>query len=270
MPELAEVDYFRRRWDPGLGEPIRQVRVQAKARVFRGCDTALLEAALSGGRLVSSEASGKLMAFRSEGGGWLGIHLGMTGELSTAPADHEPGKADHLVLVQASRSLVFSDPRMFGRVRFSPGAAAPDWWANLPPPLLSSSFTPAALAAFLRRHPRSPIKAVLLRQERFPGIGNWMADEILWRAALHPRRGAGGLATPEILRLHRETRWVCRRALATIGRTYQDPPHSWLFPHRWSDGGRCPRTGCPLVRESIGGRTTCWSPARQPLRPTPP
>ena len=39
----------------------------------------------------------------------------------------------------------------------------------------------------------APVKAVLLMQERFPGIGNWMADEVLWRAAIHPRRAAGTL-----------------------------------------------------------------------------
>jgi formamidopyrimidine-DNA glycosylase len=43
-------------------------------------------------------------------------------------------------------------------------------------------------------------------------------------------------------------------------------PKSWLFWHRWEDGGKCPRTKSPLVREEVGGRTTCWSPARQKLR----
>jgi formamidopyrimidine-DNA glycosylase len=235
--------------------------------VFRGCDVAALAAALAGGRLTSSEASGKVMAFRTGEGGWLGIHLGMTGALAIAAPGVEPGRADHLVLAQAGRSLVFSDPRMFGRVHFSPAAVTPDWWAQLAPPILSSAFAVRAVADFLRRHPRAPIKAVLLRQERFPGIGNWMADEILWRAGIHPRRAAGTLVAAETARLHRETRWVCRRALATIGRNYADPPKTWLFPHRWADGGRCPRTGALLRRETVGGRTTCWSPGRQPARP---
>ena len=43
-------------------------------------------------------------------------------------------------------------------------------------------------------------------------------------------------------------------------------PDAWLFNHRWRDGGRCPRTGRPLVRAEVGGRTTCWSPARQKRR----
>ena len=35
MPELAEVDYFRRRWDPGLGRKVARVHLNAKARVGR-------------------------------------------------------------------------------------------------------------------------------------------------------------------------------------------------------------------------------------------
>jgi formamidopyrimidine-DNA glycosylase len=129
------------------------------------------------------------------------------------------------------------------------------------------------VATFLRRRARAPIKGVLLMQERFPGIGNWMADEILWRAAIHPKRPAGSLTTVELRILHRECRKLCHLAFDTIagqGR-YLPPnlnahiPRSWLFWHRWKDGGRCPRTKKPLHREEVGGRTTCWSPARQRL-----
>jgi formamidopyrimidine-DNA glycosylase len=189
----------------------------------------------------------------------------MTGELSVQPADFALRKQDHLVLRQHGRSLVFSDHRMFGRIQFSIGPTAPTWWTSIAPAILSVEFTVDAVAAFLRQRARSPIKAVLLMQERFPGIGNWMADEILWRAAIHPKQPAGSLSETATKALHRECRWVCGQALKTIGETFADPPKNWLFPHRWEDGGRCPKTGRELVRETIGGRTTCWSPARQKL-----
>jgi len=263
MPELAEVDYFRKRWSPGLGRRINAVQLHAGAKIFRGTDPEAIVRHLTGATLRSSAAAAKQMLFKASGNVWLGIHLGMTGELSEQPADHVPRKHDHLVLVQTGRSLVFSDHRMFGRVQFSVGKTAPEWWSSLAPAILSPAFTVPAVAGFLGRRGRAPIKAVLLMQERFPGIGNWMADEVLWRAGLHPRRPAGSLAPAEIKRLHRECRWVCDAALKTIGETFADPPKTWLFPHRWENGGRCPRTGAPLVREDIGGRTTCWSPGRQ-------
>jgi len=213
------------------------------------------------------------MVFRFGRDAWLGVHLGMSGELSVAAPDYVPGRHDHLALFTARHALVFSDPRMFGRLQLHVGSGPPAWWTRIAPPLLSVQFSAAAVAAFLRRRARAPIKAVLLMQERFPGLGNWMADEVLWRAGLHPGRPAGSLQPAEIRALWRECRWVARNALRVIaGRGGRLPadlnvgiPNSWLFRHRWQPGGRCPRTGVLLQRAEIGGRTTCWSPARQKL-----
>lgn len=269
MPELAEVDYFRKRWNLGLGHKIERVLVHAKAGVFKTSSPKLIVRRLTGATLLYSEAAAKQMLFRVSGDGWLGIHLGMTGELAVRPADYVPQKRDHLVLVQTTQCLVFFDFRMFGRVQFSIGPSAPGWWTDIAPPVLSKHFTVEAVCTFLRRRARTPIKAVLLMQERFPGIGNWMADEILWRAAIHPKRLAGSLTAGEIKSLHRETRWVAAQALRIIGAaktdTFPDPPTTWLFRQRWENGGNCPKTGALLVRETVGGRTTCWSPARQKL-----
>ncbi len=274
MPELAEVEFFRKRWSAGHGAKVLAVRLHDGKKIFRDCNAALLKTRLKGARLLGSATSAKQMLFRFSGNGWLGIHLGMSGELRVEPPDYLPAKHDHFTLVQKQRQLVFNDPRMFGGVRFHAGRTPPPWWTRIAPAILSDRFTTEAVADFLRRRRRAPIKAVLLMQERFPGIGNWMADEVLWRAAIHPKRLAGSLSPAEIGTLHRACRHVCRMALDTIagqGR-YLPPnlnqhiPKTWLFWHRWEDGGRCPRTGKRLLREEVGGRTTCWSPARQKLR----
>lgn len=265
MPELAEVEFLRKRWNPGIGEKIKHIALHDKARVFRGVDTARLAHALNGATLVSSEAAAKQMLFHFSGEIWLGIHLGMTGELKCADVPYSPTKHDHLVILTTNHALIFEDPRMFGRVQFAQGMEIPKWWSSIAPAILSDEFTVKAVADFLQRRKKAPIKAVLLMQERFPGIGNWMADEILWRAEIHPKRAAGSLNDAEIKALHRESRWVVREALRIIGEKFGDLPKSWLFPHRWEDGGTCPKTGVPLKRAEIGGRTTCWSPGRQKL-----
>jgi formamidopyrimidine-DNA glycosylase len=117
----------------------------------------------------------------------------------------------------------------------------------------------------MARSARSPLKAVLLDQGAFPGIGNWMADEILWRCRLHPAIPAGRLAATDVARLRKEIRHVAREALRIIAPDWTDPPETWLFRHRWKDGGHCPRRGCGagLRRETVRGRTTCWCPACQ-------
>ncbi len=272
MPELAEAEFYRKRWhQAAVGQRVTGALVHDRAKVFRGTDAAALRDALAGARMINSEAAAKQMLFRFSGGLWLGIHLGMSGELRVGPSDHVPHRHDHLVLQTRRGALIFTDPRMFGRVQFHQGAEPPTWWTRIAPSMLSPAFTPDAVAAFLQRRARAPIKAVMLMQERFPGIGNWMADEILWRATIHPRRPAGTLRPAEVRALWRECRRVCRLALATIaGRGNDLPPdlnvgipNTWLFNHRWEAGGRCPKTGKPLARAEIGGRTTCWSPARQ-------
>jgi formamidopyrimidine-DNA glycosylase len=199
----------------------------------------------------------------------------MSGELRVEPAGYVARAHDHFVLETARHALIFTDPRMFGRVQLHRGLRPPPWWTEIAPAILSREFTVGVVAEFLRRRARAPIKAVLLMQERFPGIGNWMADEILWRAAIHPRQRAGSLSATDVRRLWRECRQVCRLALTAIaGKGSTLPPdlnvgipRTWLFRHRWRNDGRCPKTGAALVREEIGGRTTCWSPARQKLPP---
>ena len=271
MPELGEVEFFRKQWARFEGESVLRVHVHPKARIFREVDVGALKKALTGTRLVSSEAQAKQMLFRFESGS-MGLHLGMAGRLLTAVPEMVPAKHDHLVLFTTRAALIFSDYRMFGKVLWRAGSELPDWWTALPPPILSEAFTREAAGAFLQRRARSPIKAVLLMQERFPGIGNWMADEILWRARIRPDCRAGRIVGKKLSELYDRVREVTRDAMEEVacenGRELPDAmskelPDHWLFNHRWKDGGTCPQTGKPLVREAIGGRTTCWSPAWQ-------
>lgn len=263
MPELAEVEFYRKLWDKGLRQAVLSVHVNAGKKVFRGTDAAALQKALRGATFLGSEAHGKQLLFRFSKGAWVGIHLGMSGELRVEPAAAPPLKHDHFVLRQKRRNLVLSDPRQFGRVLFHRGQEEPAWWRDRPAPILSRQFTRAVVEQFLARHGRMPIKAALLLQSGFPGVGNWMADEVLWQSKIHPKRLAGKLSPAEIKTLHARLRSVCRISLRTIGKDDSDPPKSWLIHHRWENGGHCPVDGAALIREEVGGRTTCWCPSCQ-------
>ena len=263
MPELAEVEYFRKRWDVGIGKKVLAVRLHGENRIFRGSDGRQLERQLVKQRLLRSVARGKQMLFVFSGDNWLGIHLGMSGNLRVEPTGFEPGKHDHLALAQKSQTLVFRDARQFGRVRFHHGKKAPEWWEESAPEIHSPEFSKRLMGEFVRQHSRAPIKAVLLLQSGFPGIGNWMADEILWRARIAPWRKAGALNTQKLAVLWRKVRFVSRASLRTIGRDNSDPPRDWLLHERWRDGGKCPRHGTQLRRATIGGRTTAWCPRCQ-------
>jgi formamidopyrimidine-DNA glycosylase len=269
MPELAEVEYFRRQWDSGLGSRVTGVATHSEKRVFRGIEVGALEKALTGAKLLSSEGHGKQMLFSFSHGASLGIHLGMSGLLRVEARGFLPGKHDHLVLFQEKRSLVYSDPRTFGRIRFALGKGKPEWWKDLPPAVISPSFTPAVLRERLHRGRHSPIKAALLDQTIFPGVGNWMADEILWQMKLHPATRAGDLDISQRRDLWRTSRAICRTALKTIGVDLNEAPKNWLIHHRWEKGGRCPRDSTVLDRGTIAGRTTARCPVCQKLSSQP-
>src|ERR1700722_9659326 len=108
MPELAEVEFFRRRWQEAAhGQIVLRVAAHEGARPLRGVAPAALRRALTGKRLLSSPAAAKQMVFRFGGDAWLGVHLGMSGELLVAAPDYVPGRHVHLALFTARHALVF-------------------------------------------------------------------------------------------------------------------------------------------------------------------
>jgi formamidopyrimidine-DNA glycosylase len=262
MPELAEVEWFRKQWNAARCEPVLDLRLHGKKRVFRGENVPAFHR-LVGERLVCSEARGKRMLFRFSGGNCLGIHLGMTGKIHVESADFSPARHDHLVLFQRRRALVFTDSRQFGRVRFHHGPGKPAWWDTSVPEIISPEFDHNFLTRFLDRHCHAPIKAVLLMQNGFSGIGNWMADEILWRAAIHPATPAGRLSEKKRKDLFRATKFVANRSLETLGNDFSDPPRGWLIHQKWKRHRVCPKHRIRLGQAIIGGRSTVWCPRCQ-------
>jgi len=266
MPELAEVAYACSLWNIGINQRIKAVHLNPFSRVYRDTNPEDFQAPLLGKTLQQSKTHGKQMLFTFSGNNWLGLHLGMTGWLDVKEKDHLPRKHDALVLFQAKQSLVFRDPRQFGKLRIHQGKKPPAWWTERPVSMLSKEFLIDILSDALNRHPGRPLKALLLDQRYFPGMGNWMADEVLWRANLHPNCRSPILGAKEVKKLFQQILFVVRGAMKSVGKKGGDPPANWLFHQRWKNGGICPRSGAVLIREEIGGRTSCWSPALQKIR----
>ena len=263
MPELAEVEWYRKQWNAGLGKKIVGVRLHGGNRVFRETDSRELRRRLVDGKFLSSAARGKRMLFKFSGDNWLGIHLGMTGKIRSESGDFRQNKYDHLALDQSERALVFTDSRQFGRVRFHHGQKKPDWWNTAVPEIVSPEFDQQFVDQFLNRHRKAPIKSVLLLQSGFSGIGNWMADEILWRSKVLPSKRTGKVTRRERAAIFRATKFVVRRSLETLGKDFSDPPKNWLIHQKWKRNGICPRHRVPLRHAIIGGRTTAWCPRCQ-------
>ena len=119
------------------------------------------------------------------------------------------------------------------------------------PDALDISFS--QFKSILRTH-RGAVKSILLNQQLIAGIGNLYADEILFRACMHPATEAASFSEKNLSQLFRATRYVLEKAIA-LKTDFDRLPKSWLLTHR-GKRGRCPRCGRALKSATIGGRTS--------------
>ena len=176
----------------------------------------------------------------------LELHLGMAGRLYLAPPDHPAAKHDHFVLRARDIALVYTDYRQFGRVFLHD--SAPDPWAELPPEVLDRRFTLAHLRRVTTRRAGTAVKALLLDQGVFPGVGNWMADEICWRLPSHP---AARVGTLDLALLRKVSRQVCRGAMRHVADKNCPPGRSpGLLPGPLRGAGPPPLLALPTPLEA--------------------
>jgi formamidopyrimidine-DNA glycosylase len=258
VPEILEVEQYRLAAEAVVGRTIERVDAPDVWYVKGGADQLGLVAALSGRRVRAARRIGKLLLIDTDGP-TLGLRFGMTGRLvvdgqaTIAELEYSSNRGhaawDRFRLWFAGGGeLAVNDPRRLGGVMIDPDEA------RLGVDALAT--TPAELRRALGAS-RAPVKAALLDQARVAGVGNLLADETLWRAGIDPARPATSLALEEWRRLHRSLRGVLRQ-LGTRGGSHTGD----LQESRQRDG-ICPRDGTPLVRRTIGGRTTYSCPRHQ-------
>jgi formamidopyrimidine-DNA glycosylase len=270
MPELPEVETARRLIaDLALDRRITGVD-DADTFVCRPHSPGELRQALTGRTLTAAHRRGKTMWCETSGldgspvpgppGPDLGIHLGMSGRIVvTAPdgwvaeggdppdRDAQPRKAEWdrftLEFADGGRLALF-DKRRLGRIILNPDidALGPD----------AAEITLAQFRAVLSRGTIA-VKARLLDQSKLAGVGNLLADEILWQAKVPPGTPVNNLERKDVDRLYRALRKVLAAALAAGGGAHTGDVIAARRP-----GGSCPRCGAQMVHGTVGGRSTWW------------
>ncbi len=278
MPELPEVERGRKvAMKVAVGRRITEARCAADPIVFDRVTPERFRQALVGRRVKAIKRHGKHLWFELDRRPWPCMHFGMTGGFHTAPggprvtlkSSHKkpdmswPPRFTKLHLIFADGGeLVFADARRLGRVRLRRDPATE-------PPISLLGFDahrdlpPFAKFRDLVRVRAAPLKALLLDQSFAAGVGNWIADEVLYQARLDPRRRANSLRDGEIARM----RGALKRVMDISVRASNDSdryPRGWLFHRRW---GKNPRavtiTGARIRHITLGGRTTAWVPSVQ-------
>ncbi|KAJ7071385.1 AtMMH-1 [Mycena amicta] len=298
MPELPEVQRATNLLNKlAKGRTILSVDVVEDPIVFVSTTHLAFAEELAGRTIESAERFGKLFWLNLSGPGRCPLlHFGMTGmlqvkgELATyyketpksastdwpprfMKATHKPHLAANTTLTSAQfiihlsdgAQIAFLDARRLGRVRLcqTPGARAEPPLSDLGfDPILSMPSREDFKDRVLARS--CPIKALLLDQKFSAGVGNWLADEILYHARVHPEQPSNTLSDPQLAALHHQTSNVCKVAVA-VDADDSKFPEDWLFRHRWGKGKKAASTlklpmGEPATIKwiTVGGRTSAY------------
>ena len=278
MPELPEVEFGRKTLHAAaVGRTIAHAWVGDDDIVVDGTTANRMTEALVGAAVTGTDRHGKHLWMELDRRPWPLFHFGMTGgfrspgdsplRLDASPASTDrswPPRFAKIVLgFDDGGQIAMTNARRLGRLRLrdDPRSEAPIARLGFDP--LRTLPSPARFEALLKRRGKAKLKGLLLDQKFAAGVGNWIADEVLYQAGLAPLRTVGSLAPDERDRLRLKLRHVIKAAVRVDARKDRFP-RTWLFHHRWGkgDGARTGR-GEDIEFLTIGGRTTAWVPSAQ-------
>ena len=278
MPELPEVEFGRKVAERvALGRRIERVRCAQDHIVFEGVAPRTVARVLRGRTVTAVRRHGKQIWFELDERPWPLIHFGMTGAFRVPEETPLPLESSARVVDRSwpprfakvhfwfsdGGELVMTNARRLGRIRLqqNPLGEAPlaklgfDPLTNMPPL--------AEFRRLLAGRGGTVVKGLLLDQAFAAGVGNWIADEVLYRAGIDPRRKTRDLEPDEVKALHRALRAVIRKAVSVDARKDLFPK-LWLFHARWGkESDAALSDGTPVEHMTVAGRTTAWVPSRQ-------
>ena len=269
MPELPEVEVTRSAIEPHVvGRRITNIVVRNRA--MRWPIPAGIARRVRGLEVKRVLRRGKYLLLDC-GGGWLILHLGMSGSLRVIRDSEPPGAHDHVDLVLEGTTLRLRDPRRFGALLWQQGDVLSNrLLADLGVEPLSEEFTAKRLYAATRGR-SAGIKHVLMNHTIVVGIGNIYANEALFRAGIRPGTPAGRLSRERCARLVQSVRETLSAAIAAGGSTLRDFMHgsgeSGYFQQQYFVYARaglpCRVCGSPVCSARLGQRSAFYCPKCQ-------
>ncbi|KAJ1981075.1 hypothetical protein H4R34_002217 [Dimargaris verticillata] len=310
MPELPEVERARRLCHAHLvGKRIQTVTAAPDSIVYPEALPEHIQARLEGRTVVDTDRHGKLFWLVLDNDDALLMHLGMSGNVQirgqeapryrNKPASYIeewPPKYHKLLLVCDSAAttcakftqrrrptakvetatdtthaeFAFTDPRRLARIRlcFTPHHHHPVSGLGFDP--LHNLPDLKTFSAMVRQRKVS-IKALLLDQKFSAGVGNWIADEILYQSKVHPAARSHELSDEAISTIRAQMHAICQLAVQ-VNADHTQFPIDWLFHHRWGKRHKQmehrTHRGEQIVFVTVGGRTSAVVPEvqQQPTR----
>ena len=291
MPEIAEVarivHFIRQHL---VGKTLAKVIAVDDANVFGkvGTSGAEFQTSLQGKKIIGAGQQGKYFWIVMGKPPHPLMHFGMTGWLKIKSEDtyyyrKKDGEEDgeewpprfwkfHLETKGEPKvEAAFVDSRRFARVRLLDCAAddirkITPLKENGPDPVIDKGLVTAEWLMELCRKKKIPIKALLLDQANISGIGNWVGDEIMFHARMHPEQYSNTLSDAQLKQLHESIHYICGTSVDLLANS-EEYPEDWLFKHRWGKGKKdAPKTlpnGEKITFLTVGARTSAVVPSMQ-------
>lgn len=271
MPELPEVEMRRLYLEAtSLDQPIESINVEDEKLLTT--DFTTFQESLHNRRFLGTKRVGKnLFIYTDDTSVIVRMHFGMTGDLVYYHSSVDrPRHARIVFYFRNGYCLGFVCPRKFERVGLV---------TDIDTYLKSKKIAPDALSIDLDtlseklRKRRSTIKPVLLDQATTAGLGNWIVDEVLFQAKVHPSSISAELPDKAVQAIYDAIHLVLGIAIS-MEATYRNFPSSFLIharqwdtsPHEDPEAHKnCPRCGTAIDVIEVGGRTTYYCPKEQVL-----
>ncbi|CAJ2661396.1 unnamed protein product [Trifolium pratense] len=278
MPELPEVEAARKAVEDNcIGKKITKCIVADDSKVIDGVSHSDFEASVIGKTIVAARRKGKNMWLQLDSPPFPSFQFGMAGAIyikgvavtkykrsAVNDEDEWPSKySKFFIQLDDGLELSFTDKRRFARVRLLKDPTSVPPISELGPDAL---FEPMTLDVFTERlhKKKTEIKALLLDQSYISGIGNWVADEVLYQARIHPRQIASSLSAENCSTLHKSIKEVIEKAVE-VGADSSQYPTNWIFHSREKKPGKAFVDGKQIDFITAGGRTTAYVPELQKL-----
>ncbi|XP_009144838.1 formamidopyrimidine-DNA glycosylase isoform X2 [Brassica rapa] len=277
MPELPEVEAARRAIaDNCVGKKIKRVLIADDNKVIDGISPSDFQKSVLGKTIVCARRKGKNLWLELDSPPFPSFQFGMAGAIyikgvavtkykRSAVKDSEewPSKySKFFVELDDGLELSFTDKRRFAKVRLLENPVSVRPISELGPDALLEPMTVDEFAKSLAKK-KITIKPLLLDQGFISGIGNWIADEVLYQARIHPLQTASSLSKEQCEALHTSIKEVILHAVQ-VNADSKEFPVEWLFHFRW---GKKPGNvnGKKIDFITAGGRTTAYVPELQKL-----
>lgn len=259
MPELPEVEVMRRTIEAHVFNA-KLIKAEALDKRIAAALPINWSSTIERHELSETRRVGKyLFLFFTDA--WLHLHFGMTGSVRFEAYGNELPKYARLALsFDNGLVMYFTDPRTFGKMDLVNRIDSFVSTKKLGKDLLDATNEDAD-KMFSNR--KISLKAILLKQQIVAGIGNWLADEALFRRNLHPGMSGASLSKDAAAALLEEAKKIAHDAIEADTHYGEFPAH--YFVHYRKEGEVCPCGDAQIVKTTLAGRTTYFCSKCQPI-----